>query len=179
MDFKNWLENDQPKKKLILMRGISGSGKSTLAKKIADEQGGVIYSTDDYLQANTPEEYQANFERAQEKNLMHVFHKQNLQRAVEAMEKGISPIIIDNTNIEKWHMEPYVEAAFIHDYEVEFAEPEQMQKISKFLKDKETHRIPWAAAKMAGKNIHGLGFENIMKQINKWHVDPKLEDFID
>ena len=181
MNFKNWLENDEPKKKLILMRGISGSGKSTLAEKIAQETGGVIYTTDDYLKGETDEEYKANFKRAQVKNLMHIFHRKNQDRAVEAMKKGISPIIIDNTNIEKWHMEPYVQAAYIYDYDVEFSEPEPMQKISEFLRDRGTHenRIQWAAAKMAGKNIHGLGYENIMKQINKWHVDPKVDDFLD
>jgi predicted kinase len=179
MDFKNWLENDEPKKKLYIMRGISGSGKSTLAKKIAQESGGVIYSTDDYLEGKTEEEYEANFKNAQEKNLMHIFHKKNLDRTVEAMKKGISPIIVDNTNIEKGHMEPYVQAAYVYDYDVEFAEPEPMRKITELLRDRgpNANRLQWAAAKMAGRNVHGLGYENIMKQINKWHVDPKSEDF--
>ena len=179
MDFKTFLENES--RILYLMRGISGTGKSTLARKMAKELGGVIFSTDDYLEGKTKEEYEDNIRAAMAANKMHWFHRQNLERVVKAMEGGISPIFVDNTNVKKSHMQPYVEAAYIHNYEVKFAQPEQMDKLVELLRDKikNLSRLQFAALKMGDRNIHGVPNQVIFKQLMQWHMDPKVDDFLD
>ena len=40
------------------------------------------------------------------------------------MEKGITPIVIDNTNLLPWEAHPYVLLATEFNYKVEICEPE-------------------------------------------------------
>ena len=100
---------------LVIMRGVSGSGKSTMARKIAEERGGVIFSTDDYFEREGRYEF--------DPKMLPSYHAKNQARAEAAMARGVSPIIIDNTNTQAWEMKPYVEAAKRHGYEVEIVEP--------------------------------------------------------
>jgi predicted kinase len=173
MQFKNWLEQNEDKT-LILMRGISGSGKSTLAREISEKLGGVIYSTDDFLEGGPG--YQANFEKDRDK--LPELHKMNQERTAQAMESGISPIIIDNTNVEKWHMEPYVELAKRYGYRVEFAMPQYMQELVNLAREGGNQmKLRVAARQLSKRNKHGVPLEGIMKQFEKWHHDPKIDDF--
>lgn len=75
------------------MRGLPGSGKSTLAKKLAG-QAGVIYSTDDFFMIKG--EYVYDPKKIGE------YHQKNFERTSESIKKGVSPIVIDNTNIKLW-----------------------------------------------------------------------------
>jgi predicted kinase len=100
---------------LIMMRGVSGSGKSTMARKIAEERGGVIFSTDDFFDREGRYEF--------DPKMLPSYHAKNQARAEASMAGGVSPIIIDNTNTQAWEMKPYVEAAMRHGYEVEIVEP--------------------------------------------------------
>jgi len=102
-------------KTLVVMRGVSGSGKSTAARKIASERGGVILSTDDFFEKDGRYQF--------DPKMLPTYHAMNQSRAEEAMRKGISPIIIDNTNTQAWEMKPYVEAGMRHGYKVEIVEP--------------------------------------------------------
>jgi len=100
---------------MILMRGVSGSGKSTAARRIAQERGGVILSTDDYFEREGRYEF--------DPKMLPEYHARNQRRAEESMVAGVSPIIIDNTNTQAWEMKPYIEAAMRRGYEVEIVEP--------------------------------------------------------
>jgi predicted kinase len=102
-------------KVLIIMRGVSGSGKSTMARKIAEDRGGIIFSTDDFFEREGRYEF--------DPKMLPSYHAKNQARAEAAMSDGVSPIIIDNTNTQAWEMKPYVEAAVKHGYEVEIVEP--------------------------------------------------------
>lgn len=102
-------------KVLVIMRGVSGSGKSTAARRMAQERGGVIFSTDDYFERDGGYKF--------DPKMLPAYHAMNQRRADEAMASGLSPILIDNTNTQAWEMKPYVEAAKRHGYEVEIAEP--------------------------------------------------------
>jgi len=178
LDFKTFLENEN--RVLYLMRGISGTGKSTLARKLAKELGGVIFSTDDYLEGKTKEDYKDNIRTAKTSNAMHWYHKQNLERVIKAMEHGISPIFVDNTNVKKSHMQPYVEAAYINNYNIQFTQPEEMDKLVELLRDKVKNlsRLQFAALKMGNRNIHGVPNSVIFKQLMQWYMDPKVDDFL-
>uniref|UniRef100_A0A8C4RHQ8 Uncharacterized LOC114649936 n=1 Tax=Erpetoichthys calabaricus TaxID=27687 RepID=A0A8C4RHQ8_ERPCA len=101
---------------LILMRGMPGSGKSTLAQELTrSNPNGVVLSTDDYFSQQTGYSY--------DPSLLGDAHEWNQSRAKEAMEKGQSPIVIDNTNTQAWEMKPYVQLALEKGYNVEFHEP--------------------------------------------------------
>lgn len=94
------------------MRGVSGTGKSTLAKKLG--KNGVVLSTDDYFMKDGVYDFNP-------KNLG-IYHKMNQEKTKECMEKGISPIVIDNTNSKEWEMKPYVMLADQYNYEIHIEE---------------------------------------------------------
>ncbi|XP_073464686.1 NEDD4-binding protein 2 isoform X2 [Aquarana catesbeiana] len=134
-------------KVLILLRGAPGSGKTTLARMLLEQNpAGVILSTDDYFQQNG--QYQFDI------NCLSEAHDWNQKRAKDAFEKNVSPIIIDNTNLQGWEMKPYVSMAMKHKYKVTFREPETWWKF----KPKELER----------RNIHGVKKEKIMKMLENF-----------
>ena len=90
------------------MRGVSGSGKSTLANSLAEPSN--IFSTDDFFVHE--DDYIFDPSKLGEA------HKWNQDRANEAMSKGITPIVIDNTNTQAWEAKAYVESADRHDYKL-------------------------------------------------------------
>jgi len=139
----------------------------------------VIFSTDDYMEGEDLNDYRANFDMVSEKGLLPHLHKMNQERTAQAMKSGISPIIVDNTNVEKWHMEPYVKLAKDYGYRVEFAMSPYMEELAKLLEDQEANHLKLriAARQLAKRNLHGIPPDRIMNQLEKWHPDPKIEDF--
>lgn len=170
------------------MRSPPGAGKSFEVNKLLKQFGvpreGHVFSTDDQLD-KLEGGYLAGVKKAIEggyfSNMMFKFHKLNQEAAMSAMKNGITPIIIDNTNITKKEMQPYVEGGVAYGYEVRFIEPssEHWQKISPLLQNKafNDNRIRFAALKLAKKNQHEVPYETIYDMLKKWHVNPKIEDF--
>ena len=97
----------KPSQKLIICRGIPGSGKSTKAKTLVGE--GIIHSTDDVIESigNYREFFKVMIESKDFKALNQA-HSTNLKNAKKSMTDGISPIIIDNTNIKANEAKAYV-----------------------------------------------------------------------
>ncbi|XP_065593175.1 NEDD4-binding protein 2 isoform X1 [Cyrtonyx montezumae] len=132
---------------LVLLRGVPGSGKSYLARMmLEDNPGGVILSTDDYFYKHGQYHYDAD--------CLGEAHEWNRKRAKEAFEMKISPIIIDNTNIQAWEMKPYVTLAQQFKYKVMFREPDTWWKF----KPKELER----------RNIHGVSKEKIKRMLEQY-----------
>ncbi|NWR39081.1 N4BP2 protein, partial [Tachuris rubrigastra] len=132
---------------LVLLRGVPGSGKSYLARNLLeDNPGGIILSTDDYFNKNGQYHY--------DPSCLGEAHDWNRKRAKEAFEMGISPIIIDNTNIQAWEMKPYVALAQQFKYKVVFREPDTWWKF----KPKELER----------RNIHGVSKEKIKRMLERY-----------
>uniref|UniRef100_A0A8C6R8Y5 NEDD4-binding protein 2-like 2 n=1 Tax=Nannospalax galili TaxID=1026970 RepID=A0A8C6R8Y5_NANGA len=132
---------------LVLLRGLPGSGKSFLARTLQeDNPSGVILSTDDYFYING--QYQFDIKYLGEA------HEWNQNRAKEAFEKKVSPIIIDNTNLQAWEMKPYVALSQKHKYKVLFREPDTWWKF----KPKE----------LARRNIHGVSKEKITRMLDHY-----------
>ncbi|NWQ91191.1 N4BP2 protein, partial [Burhinus bistriatus] len=132
---------------LVLLRGVPGSGKSYLARiLLEDNPGGIILSTDDYFYKHGQYHY--------DPDCLGEAHDWNRKRAKEAFEMRISPIIIDNTNIEAWEMKPYVTLAQQFKYEVMFREPDTWWKF----KPKELER----------RNIHGVSKEKIKRMLERY-----------
>ncbi|XP_046561488.1 uncharacterized protein LOC124270515 [Haliotis rubra] len=129
---------------LVLLRGLPGSGKSYLAGEIVFD--GVILSTDDYFLRCG--EYRYNQDQLTEA------HTWNKQRACDAMERHVSPVIIDNTNTMDWEMLPYVKMAVARGYDVEVLEPS----------------TPWKfhPKVLAKRNSHGVGRDAIRKMNQRY-----------
>ncbi|KAM8940292.1 NEDD4-binding protein 2 [Pelodytes ibericus] len=137
-------------KVLILLRGAPGSGKTTLARMLLQKNpAGVILSTDDYFSREGPYHY--------DPSCLGDAHEWNHGRAKEAFENSVSPIIIDNTNLQGWEMKPYVSMALKHKYKVTFREPDTWWKF----KPKELER----------RNRHGVKKEKISRMLDYYeHV---------
>ncbi|NXG00943.1 N4BP2 protein, partial [Sakesphorus luctuosus] len=132
---------------LVLLRGVPGSGKSYLARNLLeDNPGGIILSTDDYFYKDGQYHY--------DPDCLGEAHDWNRKRAKEAFEMGVSPIIIDNTNIQAWEMKPYVTLAQQFKYKVMFREPDTWWKF----KPKELER----------RNIHGVSKEKIKRMLERY-----------
>ncbi|NWW98008.1 N4BP2 protein, partial [Caloenas nicobarica] len=143
---------------LVLLRGVPGSGKSYLARTLLeDNPGGIILSTDDYFSKHGQYHY--------DPDCLGEAHDWNRKRAKEAFEMRISPIIIDNTNIQAWEMKPYVMLAQQFKYKVMFREPDTWWKF----KPKELER----------RNIHGVSKEKIKKMLERYERCLTLSSILD
>ncbi len=104
------IEVTRPNQVLYIMRGIPGGGKSTKAKTLVGE--GIIHSTDDVIEATG--DYRAFFATmiaSGNFSALHKAHTTNFNNARKSMLDGISPIVIDNTNIKSNEPKKYVTEA--------------------------------------------------------------------
>ncbi|KAJ3341079.1 NEDD4-binding protein 2 [Gonapodya sp. JEL0774] len=173
---------DGTQKRLVIVRGAPGSGKSTLAQSLVTP-GGIALSTDDYflvpstltpvlLLPTPPIALTSNpdVSYAFDSNLLGQAHAWNQERCRLAITRGLTPIVIDNTNTQRWEARPYVEAATTSDatYRVEFCEPD----------------TPWWKARdveeMAKRNSHGVPFQAIRGMVERWEEGPwTIEEILD
>lgn len=133
-------------KKLIILRGLPGSGKSEIAKKLVGN--GVIHSTDTYHIKNGKYEFDSD-------NIAR-YHCYNLTSSIMSMKKGISPIIIDNTNIMSAYCIDYVEQGKIYGYEIVVVEPD----------------TPWAfdVEELVKRNSHDTPRDTIIDMLQKYET---------
>lgn len=106
-------------KKVIIMRSPSGGGKSTKARELKRkyEDMGMsvsIHSTDDlFIQDNV---YKSDPSKIKQN------HDKNFDNFRNSLRSGINIIIVDNTNINSFEYERYVNEARRNGYEVEFSQ---------------------------------------------------------
>tara|TARA_Y100000034_G_scaffold96097_1_gene116927 strand:+ start:31 stop:489 length:459 start_codon:yes stop_codon:yes gene_type:complete len=150
----NWYKEAQDKV-MYIVRGLPGSGKSSLAKKLSGPHG-QSFSTDDFFMVG--DEYQYNEERIVEA------HQWNIERAKRAAEQGISPIVIDNTNVQFWHFQPYVDIAEEFGYQVKIEEP-----TTDWARDPE---------ELARRNKHKVPETGIREMLDKWETEKPPEQGI-
>lgn len=149
---------------LVLMRGPPGCGKSFLSRKIVDATVGGdeqtyrrhIQSTDDFFVVRGKYIYAR--ERLSEA------HTWNQNRVLKSLINGLSPIIVDNTNIEVWELHPYVRFGVREGYYIEIIDP-----IS-----------PWArnAYQLSKRNSHNVPLDKIRKMLNNFQGNVSAESVI-
>ncbi|CAG2187100.1 N4BP2 [Mytilus edulis] len=132
----------------IILRGLPGSGKSTLAREL--KENGEIFSADDYFMNGDVYCY--------DQRKLTDAHDHCRRRALEAVRKNVSPVIIDNTNTQVWEMCPYVDIAksVTPEYEIEILEPS----------------TPWR------KSDHAVPYESIKRMLDRYQRNVTVDMLI-
>lgn len=139
---------------LIIMRGAPGCGKSHLSRQIVEMTVGSTYSNYQTHIFSTDDFYMVNGHYRYEKTRLPEAHEWNQRRVSTVAKQGLSPIIVDNTNIEIWEMEPYAKTAIYNGYYLEIMEP----------------KTPWArkAYQLAKRNIHSVPVTVIRRMLDNY-----------
>lgn len=158
----------RPTQELIIMRGIPGSGKSTRSKQLVGF--GEIHSTDALIEASG--DYREFFQKMiDSKSYMALGwkHKKNLKNALQAVSDGISPVIIDNTNIKHVDAKAYVEGALmlgLADENIKFEDVGTGGLDAEALAIRNTHGVPLDKIKSMMASHKGQGqitLESVLK----------------
>jgi predicted kinase len=138
---------------MYVMRGLPGSGKTTMARTLSKH----VYATDDFWMKDG--EYVFDKERLKEA------HRWNVDRVEDVLKKDISPVVVDNTNLEPCDIKPYLLLAMEYHYSLILVEPE----------------TPWKydVAVLVEKNVHHLGEGVMKKKIKQFKCDITLQDILD
>lgn len=92
------------------MRGVPGSGKSALAKVLAFDQAAICSADDFFVRADGTYKW--------DPVSLGAAHKACRDKLVEQMMRGISPLVVDNTNIKSTEVETYEALARGYNYEI-------------------------------------------------------------
>jgi tRNA uridine 5-carbamoylmethylation protein Kti12 len=100
----------EKQKLVIILRGLPGSGKSFIARnylsKISDNYS--ILTADDYFYENKVYKF--------DKDKIEEAHKWNFERFKGSISDGKDLIIVDNTNIKRFHYYHYLDYAQSNNY---------------------------------------------------------------
>lgn len=155
----------------VIMRGLPGSGKSFLAEKIIEEtvknSDDHILSADKFFMRRGRYEYDAS--------QIQQAHAETQRRFAQLASQGMSPLIVDNTNVEYWHMIYYLQVAVQYGYHIEIMEPETPWKSSeKVLAKKNTHSVPLDTIRRMIRNYEsGVSLHELLKSYDLEMPSPK------
>jgi len=142
----------RPNQELIVMRGIPGAGKSTKAKSLVGK--GSIHSTDDVIEAGGDyNEFFANMIATKDFSPLSKAHSTNKRNAIASLKNGVSPVIIDNTNIKMNEPKEIVVAAL------------KMGLSDNNIKFVDIGAAGLEAEELAKRNSHGVPLEKIKQMI--------------
>ena len=167
-------------KTVYLMRGLPSCGKSHTAARLAGESG-IVCETDEYFFTQIGDD-PTNFDY--HADLMDEARRWNFARFKQAVDDGISPIVVDRNNGRSTGSRKYARYALQRGYAVELREPESewWQEIRVLLKyKKQTKKIlyEWAdrlAAK--SRSTHRVSSANIRRRIDQWKHGITVEDIL-
>ncbi len=105
------------KKTVIINRAVPGSGKTTITNCIIKDlqRNGIdvaLHSTDEFFMTNG--KYVFDIDK------LGTYHEKNLAEFKSSLQRDISVVICDNTNLSPWETEPYTSLARKYDYQVVF-----------------------------------------------------------
>lgn len=135
----------RPDQVLIVMRGIPGSGKSTKAKELVGTDG-VIHSTDDVIEAQG--DYGEFFEKmitSKDFSPLSRVHSTNIKNLINSLKSGVSPVILDNTNIKQNESKVAVKSALdlgLDDKNIQFVDIGTGGLSAQELANRNTHGVP-------------------------------------
>lgn len=183
------------KKIMIFMRGLPGSGKSTATKAALSKYGGTgghVFSVDHEFAPEARKrrlagenvsdedydaEYQGNFDL--ERRPVHI--RGQLEKVKKAVDQGISPIIVDNTNIKTEFMRAAADYGEKNGYEIKMKYPTSpwWQAYSPYLRTKENkEKLGEFATELHSRQKHRVPLDVIQKMISDWDDRPTLADIL-
>lgn len=166
---------------LIILRGLPCCGKSTRAAQL--KGNGAIFSTDEFfykfVNPESPERYDFD------PQLLGEAHRWNRLRAYTAMDYGVSPVIIDNTNTtQREFCCAYLRYANAHGYTIQIEEPDspQWKEVRPLLNDIQANRDAlkdWAnkLAEMS-VGIHDVPAFAIERMMWRWENLPSVPELL-
>jgi NEDD4-binding protein 2 len=122
-------------RKVIIMRGASGSGKSTYTKKHYGDA--VVCSADNYY---VDDQGNYNFDPTK----IGAAHRQCKRSFKDALDRSEPLVVVDNTNTTLKELQPYIQVAEAHGYEVEVVRVETPLDIAA---KRNAHGVPFDAVK--------------------------------
>lgn len=154
----------RPNAKMSIMRGISGAGKSRLANKIKEDNNGVIYSADNEItkfgEGDYNKGYQVVFDDG--RTAISKAHSNVLSQVMQAV-KTENHIIIDNTNLTRSSVKPYIKMALEAGYDENNIE----------IVDIGLNGL--TAEELAKRNSHSVNIDIINKMITSYNAAGKLD----
>lgn len=189
LNFKLFFE-EQSEKICVLMRGLPGSGKSYATNQIMKEFGGLdrskhIFTSDEYWLQNlppnaTPKETLAEYRKNWSPETVRLAHIWNQGRAREAIDRGVSPVILDSVHSQPSHMKEFAKYAKEAGYKILVREPTSpwWRAFAPFLRNKEGNKdkLDQFAKFLAGRNEHGVPEETLQRMIANWKPDVTPDD---
>jgi len=136
--------------KLIIVRGPSGSGKTTLAMHLGAEYGEVtagdimpVFEADTYFEGQNGYKFDAS-----QLGSAHRWCQLNAERSMFHGED----LIVSNTSMTNWELNPYLQLAEKYGYTVEIWRTPG----------------PWDADVLFERNVHGVPLVTLQKQVRKY-----------
>ena len=139
-------------RQVIIMQGLSGSGKTHWANK--NYPNATVVSADKYFTRDGEYKF--------DPKLLNKAHSWCLRRFIDALDRGDTTIIVDNTNTEKWEWYGYAKLAGHWGYKWGVAD---LYDGPAGLTDDQ----------LAEKNIHGVPAEAIARQRERYSRARKEE----
>jgi hypothetical protein len=128
---------------------------------------GVIHSTDDLIELQGDyRKFFADMISSGNFGPLSEMHRQNYLNAVNSMESGITPVIIDNTNIRASEAKNYVESALklgYSDDNIKFVEIGTGGLLAEQLAERNTHGVPLDKIKSMIQAYESAGLMNLNK----------------
>lgn len=140
------------------MRGLPGSGKSYTVNQLVEKDN--IFSTDDFW----GEDYNFDIKK------IGIAHGWNQKRAKKAMESGISPIAVDNTNTCWKEIKNYVAFAEEFGYDVIYKEPESewWNRMLPIIESDNQFQKEVEACFLESRNQHNVPKVAILRMMERW-----------
>lgn len=131
--------------KVVILRGMPGSGKSTWAKN--NLPGAFVCSADHYFEKDG--EYK--FNPSQLGNA----HGECMRIFICVLSEGRPLVVVDNTNVTKIEIAPYlsVAQAFGYDVEIICIDPKLSLK------------------ELSERNVHGVPYQSLKNMERRWEWD--------
>lgn len=151
-------------KVMVIMRGCPGSGKSYHATNILNQcyknahVDNFIFNTDKFFIDKRSGKYCFNSSK-----LKHA-HEWTHSQVHKAVQHEVTPIIIDNTNVQAWEMEIYFKFAVNHGYWIEIIEP-----ITEWA---------WDKIELSKRNLHGVPINTIILMLNRYEHNINVDSLL-
>lgn len=155
----------RPIQELIILRGVPGAGKSTEVERLIGD--GIVHSTDGIIEATG--DYFGFFTTMKETNnwgSLYRVHCENLENAIASMVEGISPVIIDNTNIKIKDFRAYVIEALKLGYDednITIVDIGTGGCTAEELAERNTHGVPLSTIEKMIRSHQGIGVVTVEK----------------